>query len=250
MGVSLRSVAKATLPSALILRLRRSVHSMRQVIYRGRRVLELDVRSREWACREEFFFNAFQALTFNGITGDYCEFGSHGCLTFRLAHRWSRRHGHRARLWAFDSFAGFPPATDAKDAHPKWRTGGMSFALDQFTDACAVAGIDASEYEVVPGFYEQSLVALGSSGGPQDICLAYIDCDMYSSTKTVLTFLTPRLKHGMIIAFDDYYCWSATQASGERLAMLETFPDDGPWRLVPYRTYGWFGASFVVEARR
>ena len=103
---------------------------------------------------------------------------------------------------------------------------------------------------MVPGFYDESLPALGRDGGPQDICLAYIDCDMYTSTKTVLEFLAPRLKHGMIIAFDDYYCWSATQPSGERLAMRHAFPDDGPWELVPVPDDWLGGASFVVEARQ
>jgi O-methyltransferase len=245
-----RSVVSAVLPARLSLPLRRAVQALRQRSYRGRGVLELDVRSREWACREDFFFDAFQALSFNGIKGDYCEFGSHGCVTFRLAYQQSRRLGHRATLWAFDSFAGFPASTDVKDDHPKWRKGGMSFSLDQFKSACVLAGIPDTEYHVVPGFYETSLAAVGRDGGPQDICLAYIDCDMYSSTTAVLDFLAPRLKHGMIIAFDDYYCWSATQPSGERLAMRQAFPDGGQWDLVPYHTFGWAGASFVVEAKR
>jgi O-methyltransferase len=249
-SVTARSIAKAILPGRLTLGLRRAMQARRESSYRRRGVFELDVNSREWACRDEFFYNAFKALTFNGISGDYCEFGSHGCVTFRLAYKHSRRLGHNARQWAFDSFAGFPASTDIKDEHPKWRTGGMSFALDQFNSACELAGIPASEYTVVPGFYDHSLPPLGRDGGPQDICLAYIDCDMYTSTKTVLDFLGPRLKHGMIIAFDDYYCWSATQPSGERLAMRHAFPDDGPWELVPYLTIGWAGASFVVEARQ
>jgi hypothetical protein len=44
---------------------------------------------------------------------------------------------------------------------------------------------------------------------------------MYSSTRTVLSFLESRLKHGMIVAFDDYFCWSSTQISGERRAFVE-----------------------------
>ena len=250
MGVTARSIAKAILPARLTLRLRQTMQASREASYRRRGVIELDLHAREWACRDEFFFNAFQALTFNGIKGDYCEFGSHGCVTFRLAYKQSRRLGHRARLWAFDSFAGFPASTDERDDHPKWKKGGMSFALDQFNGACELAGIATADYEVVPGYYDQSLPSLGRDGGPQDICLAYIDCDMYTSTKMVLDFLAPRLKHGMIIAFDDYYCWSTTQPSGERLAMRHAFPDDGRWELVPYQTIGWAGASFVVEAKQ
>ena len=67
---------------------------------------------------------------------------------------------------------------------------------------------------------------------------------MNSPTK----FLLPRLKHGMIIAYDDYFCWSATQLSGERRAQLEFFSRDPRWELVPFIQFGWHGQSFVVEA--
>jgi hypothetical protein len=53
----------------------------------------------------------------------------------------------------------------------------------------------------------------------------------------------------MILAFDDYYCYSQTQPSGERLAAAECFAGDPVWRLLPYVQFGWHGMSFVVEAR-
>jgi hypothetical protein len=66
---------------------------------------------REKTCRQEFFYNAFKALAFNGIDGDYAEFGCWGGMTFALAYHESRRHQHQAKLWAFDSFAGLPAGT-------------------------------------------------------------------------------------------------------------------------------------------
>ena len=68
--------------------------------------------------------------------------------------------------------------------------------------------------------------------------------------KPSLEFLMPRLKHGMIIAFDDYYCWSSTQVSGERKASSEFFQDNEYWALLPFVQYGWGGMSFVVEDRK
>jgi hypothetical protein len=88
---------------------------------------------------------------------------------------------------------------------------------------------------------------MSAGDAPVNIALAFIDCDMYSSTKSVLRFLMPRLKHGMIIAFDDYFCWSATQVSGERRAMLEAFGRNEKWQLLPYMQFGYHGQSFVVE---
>ena len=82
-----------------------------------------------------------------------------------------------------------------------------------------------------------------------DIALAYIDCDLYSSTMQVLRFLSPRLRHGMILAFDDYYCWSQTAVWGERNACNEFFAGHSRFRLLPYIQFGWNGMSFIVEEK-
>lgn len=202
---------------------------------------------RERQGRHDFFNAAFKALSFNGIDGDYAEFGSHGALTFSQAYHEAQRHKHSAKLWAFDSFQGLPPASLGKDEHPKWVATEMATSLSEFHQLCQVRGISKKQYDVVPGFFNESLPPLGSSAEPRNICLAYIDCDLYSSTMDVLQFLLPRIKHGMIIAFDDYHCWSANTVSGERLAMLEVFTEHPKWRLLPYTNIGWHGASFVVE---
>jgi hypothetical protein len=55
------------------------------------------------------------------------------------------------------------------------------------------------------------------------------------------------MKHGMIVAFDDYFCWSESQISGERKAMLDYVSDDTRWDWVPYMQFGWHGTSFVIE---
>jgi len=201
-----------------------------------------------------FFYNAFHALAYNGIDGDYVEFGCAGGLTFVLAYIESRRNNrHNAHLWAFDSFQGLPAGECDKDKHRGWVEGALTFPEDSFRKVCASNKIPESEYTIVPGFYKDTLRSLAPGEAPDNIALAYIDCDMYSSTCQVLEFLMPRLKHGMIIAFDDYFCWSATHPSGERQAMLEYFGGnedmDLHWRLEPYMQYGWGGQSFVVERR-
>lgn len=208
-----------------------------------------DAKIQERLGRHELFFRAFKALSFNGIDGDYAEFGSQGCMTFAMAHRESRRHGLQPHLWAFDSFQGLPPQHSDKDAHPKWVEGQMATPLDKFHALCRKNGIARGDYTVVPGFYDQTLPALAAQGEPSRIALAYIDCDLYSSTVDVLKFLQPRLRHGMLLAFDDYFCWSAAQISGERRAMLEVFNGHSRWSLLPYVQFGWHGQSFCVEDR-
>ena len=200
--------------------------------------------------RQQFFYKAFKALTFNEIDGDYVEFGCHGGMTFKLAYQESRRHGHNANLWGFDSFAGLPDTNETKDEHPFWKPGTLATSIEEFHSICMRNGVPRNSYQVIKGYYEKSLPELTEGNTPKDICLAYIDCDLYSSTKSVFDFLRPRLKHGMIIAFDDYFCWSATRISGERKAMLEEFSNNKDWSLLPYISFGWHGMSFVIEDRR
>jgi len=122
--------------------------------------------------------------------------------------------------------------------------------MQEFIKICNENHIPRSEFRIVPGYFEESLRDTASDNLPQNISLAYVDCDLYSSTKSVLEFLTPRMKHGMIIAFDDYYCWSPSQLSGERKACTEYFRNNGKWVLLPFIKYGWGGMSFVVEDKK
>ncbi len=208
------------------------------------------IKYRERLGREEFFYLTFRALSFNQIDGDYVEFGSHGATTFCLAYHQAALHRHQAKLWAFDSFQGFPEQRDALDDHPKWQKGRMSTSLEKFHELCQSRGVPRTAYTVFPGFFSKVLPTLSKDDAPNNIALAYIDCDLYSSTMDVLKFLTPRFKHGMIIAFDDYYCWSDTQASGERMAMMECFGKLDRWELIPHLQFGWHGLSFVVQEKQ
>jgi hypothetical protein len=203
----------------------------------------------ERLCRRDFFNRAFKALMFNGIDGDYVEFGCWSGVTFGLAYHESRRQGHMARLWAFDSFCGLPSPQGPWDEHPSWKKGAMATSVEQFHEICKSNGIPRDAYTIVPGFYNETLEKMSHKEAPTNICLAYIDCDLYSSTKSVFEFLMPRLKHGMIIALDDYYCWSANQIAGERRALFEFFENNEQWHLLPYIQYGWHGASFIVESK-
>jgi hypothetical protein len=149
-------------------------------------------------------------------------------MTFVLAYQESRRAGIRCKLWSFDSFQGLPDPAGVEDEHPKWQKGALSTSLQEFAGICRRAKIPLADYEVVPGYYEDTIAGDGGRGGlPRDVALAYIDCDLYSSTKTVLNFLAGRLKNGMIIAFDDYYCFSESALGGERKACVLRIPRVG-----------------------
>jgi O-methyltransferase len=200
--------------------------------------------------RRSWYWDACVALHINGITGDYVEFGSWGGNTMRCAYQGMVDSGRVRPMWAFDSFQGLPPATDERDQHPGWQPGSEhgQGGVEAFHADCDRHGIPREAYTAVEGYYDATLPAIGD-GAPWDIAAAYIDCNMYSSAVTVLEFLRPRLKHGMILAFDDYYCWSSTQSSGERRAVAEFFRDNKDWSLVPFFRLRWLGMAFMVESK-
>lgn len=228
-------LARHILPASLVRKIQVGIHG----------IAAADAHA-AWEFKRTFFWSAVRALDFNGIDGDYCEFGCHTAMTFRLAFDQFNQRTIKRHLWAFDSFKGLPAAVNSLDNHPSWIEGTMSTEEYTFHKTCKEHGIPRTAYSVVNGFYDDTLNNPNLTL-PTNIAFVYIDCDLYSSTKTVLEFLTPRLKHGMIIAFDDYFCMSSDQLSGERRAMLEILCSDKNWNFIRYRDFGWAGASFIVE---
>jgi O-methyltransferase len=228
--------------------------SKEQELLRSARWELARLRAEDWYLdrggQQSFLRRAFAFIQRNGIGGDYVEFGCWTGMTFVMAYRESRRAGLGCKLWAFDSFLGLPEPKGPEEDYPTWVKGAMRTTLDEFHSIMKRKGVPASAYTVVPGYYEETLSSPGSvQEFPADICFAYIDCDLYQSAKAILKFLIPWLKPAMLIAFDDYYCYTRSGISGERRACAEAFGANSDWRMVPYIQYGWSGMSFVIERR-
>lgn len=125
------------------------------------------------------------------------------------------------------------------DEHPVRFEGNLKTGEEDFHRLCKKRSIPRSEYETVAGFYKDSLSGPDAGRLPRNIALAYVDCDLYSSAMDVLAFLVSRFKHGMILAFDGWYCFSPTQDSGERAAFLEVLERTPEWTFVPFLHMPW-----------
>ena len=80
------------------------------------------------------------------------------------------------------------------------------------------------------------------------IALAYIDCDYYSSTIQVLNFLSDKISHGTIIAFDDWDCYFADNKRGQRLAFLQWSKKiKRKYVFEEFRRMNSGGNSFIVQ---
>jgi hypothetical protein len=116
--------------------------------------------------------------------------------------------------YGFDSFTGLPE--DWRAGYPKGK-----FACDPPT---------IPNTELVVGLFADTLPKW-LAAHPDPIAFVHVDCDLYSSTKTVLTHIGPRLRPGSIIVFDEYFNGdhAADWSDDERRALDEA---DFGWELI------------------
>jgi hypothetical protein len=205
------------------------------------------VTERDAAGRSEFFVKAFSAIASNGIEGPYLEFGVGRGQTLWLAWRASRSYGLDTHLWGFDSFEGLPPSeSDIDNSHPHWLPGEYANTEASVRRNVSALGVDLEHVTFVPGFYSDSVAPERRADLPDRASFVYIDCDMYESTVDALDYVGDIARHGMVVGFDDWFLWSPTRSSGEKVA-LEEFQERRPdLRFNPFHPIGWHGMSFYV----
>jgi O-methyltransferase len=207
----------------------------------------LHTSEREAQGRADFFVKAFSAIAVNGIPGPYLEFGVGRGMTLWLAWRASRSLGLECPLWAFDSFEGLPAgSTDIDTSHPAWVEGAYANTQESVRRNLTGMAVDLDAVTFVPGYYSESVAPDRRAELPTSASLVYIDCDMYDSTVDALDYVGGVLRHGTIVGFDDYFCWSPTRSSGEAIALREFEAAHPELTFHPYQPIGWHGMSFYV----
>lgn len=214
------------------------------------RVIEvLDRRSDNRMAELGMLSQAFEFVKINEVPGDYFEFGLWRGKTFSYAHRMKRRYGQRdMKLWGFDSFQGLP----ATEEHPDniWHEGQFACTRPEFEAILASRGIRPSDYELIEGFYNESLndVAHRRLLG-RKAAIIYIDCDLYDSTIQVLNFIRGYVVNGSIVCFDDFYNYKGDPAQGEQKALAELMQRETQLHFIPYLDYAPLGKSFICRLK-
>jgi len=128
------------------------------------------------------FKKAYEAISLqNGLI---LEFGvRHGSSIRQLASLTSKL------IYGFDSFEGLP-----EDWHQE--------SKEVYSTKGKIPKVPA-HVTLISGWFEETL-PLFLEKREEDVALINIDCDIYSSTKTVLDLLSTRIKKGTIIIFDEY----------------------------------------------
>lgn len=151
-----------------------------------------------------------QAQT-DGLIVEFGVFSGHSITRIAEARPTHAVHG-------FDSFSGLPEF---------WRPGfdAGAFALDALPRV-------PSNVTLHPGWFDRTLPGfLDANPGP--VAFLHVDCDLYSSTQTILAQLGARLRPGSVIAFDEYLNYPGWQQH-EHKAFAEFITST-------HRAYEWIG---------
>ena len=104
----------------------------------------------------------------------------------------------------------------------------------------------AGNVTLIEGWFDATLPPFLAQNSGQ-IGLLHVDCDIYSSTKTVLDLCVPRLASGAVIVFDEFFNYKGYELHEYKafFELVERFD-------LAYRFIGYAGqqVSLVVEAVR
>jgi predicted O-methyltransferase YrrM len=121
-------------------------------------------------------------------TGLALEFGVYKGTTINyLANKWRQR-----QFYGFDSFRGLPDAwAGFRHSEANFDRGGKKPRV-------------RSNVTLVEGWFNETLPEFLETH-KEPIAFLHVDCDIYSSTKTVLDLTVSRLAPGAVIVFDEFF---------------------------------------------
>lgn len=146
------------------------------------------------------------------IPGDIIELGTYRGGSSIMMARMLKRMDSKRRIFACDTFEG----------HPYEDKGSTTLnATGMFSDTSVpylkkkLKQFDVLErITLVKGLFEKTLYSLL---GSCRFSFAFVDCDLYDSTRFVLSFLAERMESGGVVAFHDYgwEAWGLSDAVHE-----------------------------------
>jgi len=192
---------------------------------------------------------AMHYVQMSKIEGDYLEFGVWQGNSFSAACYLAGKRKLAMNFYAFDSFQGLPENQEKDSSgHRMYTPGTFDCSEQQFLKNVKRRGADMSRVITVPGWFEDSLRPENPKlANLRKAAVAWVDCDLYSSTASVLNFLTDRLQYGALVFFDDWLGHRADANCGEQRAFREWLAANPHISVVEFVRMGWVGNSFVVH---
>jgi len=141
----------------------------------------------------------------DGVAGDVVEFGSNAGTASVFLHQAIMMGSPEPRkLWCYDSFKGLPKPEPIDGGI--FREGTCCVSRAVFEKSFEKFGLE------LPIVKEMWFDNLFDYDLPKKVCLAFLDCDLYSSMKTSLSLVLPRLQPGGVVILHDWGCPGVNKA--------------------------------------
>jgi O-methyltransferase len=184
-----------------------------------------------------------------GHDGDYYEFGLFRGYTFWYAQQVCRELGMTAtHFYGFDSFRGLPDVEGIDQANYQFFKGQFACSRDAVARNLSKHGVDWSRTTLIEGFFSDTLTRESKRRLPfRKISVAFIDCDLYSSTCEVLDWSRDLLSNGSILLFDDWYAFGSDEKLGQPRAFGEFLEQNPELSAEPFVEFADNGKGFVLR---
>ena len=194
-------------------------------------------------------FKKLQAIKGKEI-GDYIEFGVFNGSSLGSAYLTAKQMGlNSMKFYGFDSFEGLPTGTD--DEHDILQKGFYCCPFEKTSECLEKRGVNSKDVIWVKGLYSDTLNdgTFKSISYPK-MGIVFIDCDTYSSSKTVFDFLAPLITEPVIFCLDDWKLYDMDiKGTGEYKSFNEFLEKNSHIQAKEIKSYNRKSKSFLIIPR-
>jgi O-methyltransferase len=186
--------------------------------------------------------------------GDYIEFGvykgssfCHAIKCFKSCKRFNSNQ-KKTNFFGFDSFQGFGDL-NADEKHSFYKNENFKSNYNKVKKRVEKTMKGWSEFKLIKGYFEQTLLHNPSYYGIKNVRVAFIDSDTYSSSKLAFIFLEKIVSPGTHIILDDFFSYNGDENKGVAKAFSE-FIENTSFNYRKIFDYGMGGIVIVLTNKK
>ncbi len=156
------------------------------------------------------------------------------------------------KLVGFDSFEGLPKLTQADKYSDDFKEGQYVYspekAYKNIIDALNKFNAPTDNVMLVKGWFENTVnKSMFKKLGVAKASIINIDCDLYSSTLTVLNGSLDLIQDGTILIFDDWFCFKGSPNHGQQKAFSQWKESQPGIITTEFHSEGVYKKSFICH---
>ncbi len=181
--------------------------------------------------------------------GDYLEFGVFNGSSLSSIYLTAKDEDLSAtRFFGFDAFEGLPAASEYED-DGVWKKGFYTCSFENMKECLVKKEVNPEGIIWIKGWYSDTLTKdLAQKHSINNPGIIFIDCDTYSSAKSVLDFVAPLITKSCIICCDD---WKLNDLDikemGEYKALNEFLEENPHLQAEEIGSYNRKSRSFIIQ---